>query len=491
MSPLLIYGIVLGAYLLAQFAIGLAARRRAASADGFYLGTRSVGAWVTAFSFVAAYFSSVVIIGGGGFGYKFGMATLWVGAGNTVVGMLLAWIVLGARTRAMTGRLNTITMPDFLGRRFESPGARLISALVVTVFLALYSVSVVQGMGHVFEVLIGVPYRLGVLISALVIIAYVAIGGYTAVVWTGFVQGIIMILSLVLLTVVALNRVGGLEQVFRRLGEIEGGRYLATPGVWGWPGLVSFTMIVSFGVWGMPQLVTRFYSIRNVSVLRLGTVLATAGGCMALLPYFNGALARVLFPGLAKPDLAIPTLVKETMSPFLSALFLAGVIAAGMSTFASVLIVAVSSLVKDLGRDSLGAKLSPQREALASRLVSIGIGLAAVVVALKPPAMILVITGFAWAVIASTTLWPYLFGLYWRRASGIGVVAAMVGGCLTALVWMALKNPLGIHGFVAGMTVSLLLLVFVSLFTPAPAAAVRTAFGESAAVAGGAESVRR
>uniref|UniRef100_A0A7C4CEM9 Sodium/proline symporter n=1 Tax=candidate division WOR-3 bacterium TaxID=2052148 RepID=A0A7C4CEM9_UNCW3 len=478
MGVTLIYVLVLGGYLLAQFLIGLAARRRAASAEGFYLGTRSIGAWVTAFSFVAAYFSSVVIIGGGGFGYKFGMATLWVGAGNTLVGMLLAWIVLGARTRAMTGRLNTITMPGFFARRFDSPAARLISALVVTVFLALYSVSVVQGMGHVFEVLIGVPYALGVLISALVIIAYVAIGGYTAVVWTGFVQGIIMILGVVLLTLAALNRAGGLAQVFSRLGEIEGGKFLATPGVWGWSGLISFTMIVSFGVWGMPQLVTRFYSIRNVNVLRLGTVLATAGGCMALLPYFNGALARVLFPNLARPDLAIPMLVKETMSPFTSALFLAGVIAAGMSTFASVLIVAVSSLVKDLGRDSFGAKLSPEREALVSRLVSIGIGLAAVLVALKPPAMILVITGFAWAVIASTTLWPYLFGLYWRRATAAGVVAAMVGGSAVALVWLALKNPLGLHGFVPGMIVSLLLLVGVSLVTPAPVAAARAAFGD-------------
>jgi len=320
--------------------------------------------------------------------------------------------------------------------------------------------------------------------SALVIIAYVAIGGYTAVVWTGFVQGIVMILGVVLLTVVALNRAGGLEQVFARLGEIEPGRFLATPGIWGWPGLLSFTMIVSFGVWGMPQLVTRFYSIRNVSVLRLGTVLATAGGCMALLPYFNGALARVLFPNLAKPDLAIPMLVKETMSPFTSALFLAGVIAAGMSTFASILIVAVSSLVKDLARDGLGAKLSPKREALASRLVSIGIGLAAVLVALRPPAMILVITGFAWAVIASTTLWPYLFGLYWRRPSGIAVAASMVSGCAVALVWMALKNPLGLHGFVAGMAANLVVLVLVSLFTRPPVAAARAAFGESSLPAG-------
>jgi len=480
MSSVAVHVLVLAAYLLLLFVIGWVARSRARSAEGFYLGTRSVGAWVTAFSFVAAYYSSVVIIGGGGFGYKYGMATLWVGATNVLVGTLLAWIVLGARTRAMTGRLNTITMPEFFARRFDAPAARLISAVVVTIFLVIYSVSVVQGMGHAFEVLVGVPYVYGVLLSALIIIVYVTLGGYVAVVWTGFAQGIIMIAGLVLLAVLALNRVGGLTEGFRQLGAIEAGKYLATPGIWGWPGLISYSMIVSFGVWGMPQLVTRFYSMKNIQVLRLGTVLATVGGSIALLPYFCGALARVLFPDLTAPDKAIPMLVKTTMPAWASAVFLAAVIAAGMSTFAAVLIVSVSSLVKDLLRDSFRAQLAPKTEVRLSRVCSTAIGLAAVLVALRPPAMILVITGFAWAVIASTTLWPYLFGLYWRGTSRAGVLAAMVGGCATALVWLAFRNPFGLHGFIPGMAVSLVLLLVVSLLTPRPGLeTLRVAFGDT------------
>ncbi len=482
MGSVTIHLLVLAAYLAALFAIGLVSRKRARSAAGFYLGERSIGAWVTAFSFVAAYYSSVVIIGGGGFGYKYGLATLWIAATNVVVGTLLAWIVLGARTRQMTSRLNAITMPEFFARRFASPAARLISALVVSLFLIVYSVSVVQGMGNAFEVLVGVDYVWGVLISALVIIVYVALGGYVAVVWTGFLQGVIMIFGLVLLTVLTLTRIGGLPQALSRLAEFDSGRYVATPGIWGWPGLVSYALIVSLGVWGMPQLVTRFYSISRERVLKLGTVLATTGGAVALLPYFNGALTRVLFPDLAAADKAIPTLVKTVMPPLASAVFLAAVIAAGMSTFAAVLLVTVSSLVKDVVRDSLGVQLESRQEVKISRLVSVVIGLAAVGIALKPPAMILVITGFSWAAISSTTLWPYLLGLYWRRLSAAGVLAAMVSGCVTALAWMALRNPFRIHGFIPGLVASLISMLVVTLFTPPPnQSVVRRAFGDETA----------
>lgn len=454
------------------------------SAEGFFLGSRSIGPWVTAFSFLSAYFSSVVIIGGGGFGYKFGMATLWIGATNVVVGTLLAWLVLGARTRRMTGRLRSITMPEFFARRYRSSAARVITAVVIAVFLVLYSVSILKGMGHVFEVLIDIPYIWGILLSGVIIVVYVALGGYSAVVWTGFFQGWIMLFGLILLTVLALGKVQGLDKVFAGLAEIDAQKYLYTPGVWGWAGLISYSMIVSFGVWGMPQLITRFYSIKSSKVLRLGTVVATVGGAMALLPYFNGALTRVLYPALENADKAIPTLVKGTMSPWASAVFLAAVVAAGMSSFSAVLIVTVSSLVKDLYRDTFRARPSPSRQVMISRLASVVIGLLALLIALKPPGMVLVITGFAWAAIASTTLWPYVLGLYWRRGTRGGAVVSMVGGCATALIWEAVGRPLGLHGFIPGITTSLLLFLSVSLASSAPSArSLRAAFGDRGSTA--------
>jgi len=161
-------------------------------------------------------------------------------------------------------------------------------------------------------------------------------------------------------------------------------------------------------------------------------------------------------------------LTKEVLSPWGGAVFLAGVIAAGMSTFASVLIITSSAIVRDFYEKGLNRKLSPGQEILYSRLSSVIVGLIALLIALKPPALILVLTAFAWAVIASTTLWPMLFGIYWKGATRWGVLASMVGGFLTSLVWIALGNPFGLHGFIPGIAVGLVLLVSVSYFTPKP-----------------------
>ncbi|MGD9675757.1 MAG: sodium/proline symporter [Candidatus Bipolaricaulia bacterium] len=464
MSSTAIYIGVLSAYMLALGVIGIVATKRTRTADDYHLGGRSVGAWVTALSYVAAYFSSVVIIGGGGFGYRYGMATLWIGAINVLVGCALAWIVLGRRIRQFTERLRTTSVPGFLAERFRAPEARVLVSIVIALFLVIYNVSVLKGMGNAFEVLMGIPYAAGVLLSGAILILYVAFGGYLAVVWTGFIQAWIMGAGLILLTVSALKAVGGLAAANVALAAIDPG-LVRTPGVWGWAGLVSYAMIVSFGVWGMPQMVVRFYSVKSVSVLRVGTVLATIGGSMAVLPYLNGAIARVLYPGLATPDHAIPVLAKAVLSPWGGALLLAGVIAAGMSTFAAVLIITSTAVVRDFVGGGLGRKLTSGAELRWSRVVSVVVGLLSLGIALKPPDLVLVLTAFSWAVIASTCLWPMLFGLYWKRATRWGALASMVCGLVTALVWMALGSPYGLHGFIPGLGVGLVAMVVVSLLT--------------------------
>jgi SSS family solute:Na+ symporter len=465
MNEAIVYALVLIAYLLVLVVIGLITGRRTKSVEDFYLGGRQIGPWVTALSFVAAYFSSVVIVGGGGFGYMFGMSTLWIGAINVLLGCTVAWVVLGPRIRTFTQRLKTMTVPGFLGERYRSDFACIFSAVVVVLFMIIYNVSILKGMGHIFEVLMNIPYVYGVLISCFIILFYVSIGGYLAVVWTSFLQAWVMGIGLIVLTVFAVQRVGGIAEVNRALATIDPG-LLNTPGVWGWPGLISFALIVSFGVWGMPQLVVRFYSIKNLKVLKIGTVVATVGTCMALLPYFNGAIARTLFPSLANPDLAIPTLVKTILSPFGSAIVMAGVVAAGMSTFASVLIILSSSMIQDIIKKGMKKEFTRERSLLWGKIGSAVIGVVSLIIALKPPALVLTLTAFAWAVIASTTLWPILFGVYWKGATRAGCIASMVGGFVTALCWMAAGKPFGIHGFIPGIIIGLLLMILVSHFTP-------------------------
>ncbi|MBN1756026.1 sodium/proline symporter [bacterium] len=465
MTDTAIYSIVMGIYLVVLMLAGYLTGRKTRSASDFYLGGRQIGPWVTALSFIAAYFSSVVIVGGGGFGYKYGMATIWIGTINVLLGCTLCWIIFGKRIREFTTRLKTMTIPGFLHKRYNSPEAQIIAAVVILIFMIVYNVSVLQGMGRIFEVLMQIPYLWAVIISVIIIIFYVAIGGYLAVVWTSFIQAWIMFFGLILLTVVTLQKVGGLRVAAQQLSALDPG-LVETPGLWGWSGLISYALIVSFGVWGMPQLIVRFYSIKNTKVLRLGTVVVTIGGCLAILPYMNGALSRLLYPALSNPDLAIPTLTKGVLSPIGGAILLAGVVAAGMSTFAAVLIIISSALVEDIFQEGLKIKLDSKKAMRYGRITSIIVGLLSLVIAFDPPSLILVLTAFAWAVIASTCLWPMLFGIYWKGTTRAGVVASMIGGCAISLIWMVLGKPYGIHGFIPGILVGLILIIVVSLITP-------------------------
>ncbi len=471
--------IVLILYLGILVGIGIASARRTSTAEDFIIGGREIGPWVTALSFIAVYFSSVLIIGGGAFGYKFGMGTIWIGAINVLVGCTLCWIVLGRKVRLFTERMGVNTISGFFAKRYNSPAAGIFSALIIFLFLIIYNVSVVKGMANSFEVLMNMPYWGGVLISGLIIIFYVVLGGYKAVVWTGFIQAWIMIFSLLLLTFRTLNAVGGFSIGMQKLAEI-GPEYVNTPGVWGWAGLLSFCLVVSLGVWGMPQLLIRFYSIKDTKTFRLGTVIVTVGAAVAVIPYLNGAFARILIPNLKNPDLAIPSLSKMVLSPWGAAILLAGVVAAGMSTFAGVLIIVSSSLVRDIYKNGLHKELSGKQEISANRIVSAAVGVIALLIALKPPALILVLTGFAWAVIASTNLWPLLFGLYWKGASRAGALSSMIAGALTAIIWTWIGKPFGIHGFIAGSAVSLVVISAVSLikrWTP-PAGLIEEIWGQ-------------
>ncbi len=461
----LTYITVLALYLLGLAAIGIITSRRVKSVADFAIGGRSIGPWVTAMSFVAAYFSSVVIIGGGGFGYRYGMATIWIGASNVLIGCTLAWIILGKRIRRMTEDLGAMTISEFIGKRYNSQAALVFSAAIISLFLVIYNVSVVKGMANAIEVLLAIDYWKAVLLSGLIIIFYVAIGGYLAVVWTSFVQAWIMIVSLVLLAWVTISKAGGLGVAVSKLESIDPG-YVSTPGVWGWAGLISYCLVVSLATWGMPQLVIRFYSIKDPKVLRFGTVLVTLGGTIALLPYLTGAISRIYNPNLASPDLAIPTLTRMLLPPIGGAIFLAGVVAAGMSTFAGVLIIISSSVVRDLIKNASTRAISQSGEINLNRIIGVVAGLASMVIALRPPSLILVLTAFAWAVIASTNLWPLLFGIYWKRTSPIGTLASMITGATMAIIWHILGNPFGLHGFIAGAISSLIVIVVATLIKP-------------------------
>lgn len=467
--------IVFGIYFGALIGIGLWSRKRVKGSSDFNIGGRQIGLWVTALSFVAAYFSSVLIIGGGAFGYRFGMATIWIAAANVLFGATLCWIVLGRRVRRQTEKLGAQTLSEFFTKRFSSPESGMFSAAIIAVFLILYNVSVLKGMANTFEGMLGMPYWIGVLISGAVILFYVSTGGYVAVVWTSFIQACVMIFSLVMLAWFTLKEVGGLTALHDKLAAVPTKTPLgliSTPGEWGWAGLISFCLITSLGVWAMPQLLVRFYSIKETKLFRVGTIVVTVAAASALIPYIAGAASRVILnPADVKtPDLAIPLLSQMVLPDWGAAIFLAGVVAAGMSTFAGVLIVISGAVVRDIYKVGMKKKIKEKKEVSLSRIFSVGVGLISVAIALKPPALILAIATFAWAVIASTNFWPLLFGLYWKRANRWGAISSMVTGAGSALIWSALGKPFGLHGYFVGTIVGLIVIVLVSVITNKEAA---------------------
>ncbi len=463
-GPVLYIGFLI-LYFIILILIGWATKGKVVSAEDFTIGGRKIGPFVTALSFVATYFSSVLIIGGGGFGFKYGMSTIWIGASNVLIGTLLCWIILAKRVRKATERLGVITISEFFNKRYNSTSAMIFSSFIISLFLVVYNVSVLKGMANILEVLINIPYIWGLVISGLVITFYLTFGGYFAVVWTGVFQAFLMILGLFLLTGYTFDFVGGFSEAHLKLSQIGTG-YVETPGIWGWAGLISYCLIVSFGVWGMPQLVIRFYSIKSVKALRISIIVATVSATIALLPYLNGAISRILFPDLTNPDLAIPKLTEKLMPPWASAIFLTGVISAGMSTFAGVQIIITSSIIRDILKNSFNKKISDKKELKLNKLLTIFIGLISILIAIKPPALILVLTAFSWAVIASTNLWPLLFGVYWRRTSKLGTILSMVLGSTSALVWIIFKNPFNIHGFIIGISVAFLTIFISTLIRP-------------------------
>jgi solute:Na+ symporter, SSS family len=456
------YFSVLAVYFIFLVVIGLISKKGTKSSSDYLIGGRKIGAMVSALSFVAAYFSSVVIIGGGAFGYKYGLSTLWIAAINVLVGCFLAWLVLGKKTRELTKKLDAVTLPDFFAKRYRLPFARIFISIVICLLLIIYNVSILKGLGDTFHVLLEIPYMWGVVLSGVIVLVYVSFGGYLAVVWTGFIQAIIMGTGLILLLVNTLKGTGGMTAGITALSSINTG-LVETPGIWGFPGLISYVLVVSFGVWGMPQMLARFYSIKSNKAIRTGTLIATIGGAMAFIPYLVGALARTRFPELSNADQAIPMMVNAFMPPAAIAIFFVGVIAAGMSTFSSVLIISSGAMVRDLFKKSFSMKISEDKEIRWSMTTNLIVGLISILLALRPPGLVLTLTAFSWAVIASTCLAPFLLGLYWNGTTRTGVIASMIGGFTVAIVWTLLKQPFGLHGFIPGVAISFALLVIVSL----------------------------
>ena len=479
-------------FLVVMVGVGLYSRKQARSVDGFVLGGRSVGPWLTAFAFGTSYFSAVVFVGyAGQFGWKDGLSSAWIGVGNAVIGSLLAWLLLGRRTKLMTQHIESRTMPDFFGTRFDSQGLRVTASVIAFVFLIPYTAGVYKGISTLFEMGFGIPYEYCVILMAILTAVYVILGGYKATAMNDFIQGIIMIFGIVAVIAAVLAAQGGLTEAVAKLAALPGddgqqGMFATWFGPDPW-GLLGVVVLTSLGTMGLPQMVGKFYSISDESAIRRGTVISTvfafivAGGC-----YFLGGFGRLYDPVIADNgkiafDSIVPAMLVQ-LSPALIALVVLLVLSASMSTLASLVLTSSSTMTLDLiyrdkkslpgevedgSIDDVVAERIERRKVVVMRVLIVFFIAISLLIALNPPTFIAQLMGISWGALAGAFLEPFMLGLYWRGVTTASVWACFVWGVGLTVVNMLLGNPInpincGAIAMVGGFPVVWL----VSLVTP-------------------------
>ena len=302
MNPLAYSGLVV-LYVVVMLAVGYWCMKRTRDVGDFFLGGRTLGPWISAFAYGTTYFSAVLFIGyAGRLGWGFGIQTMWIVLGNAFIGTTLAWLVLAARTRDMTVRLNALTMPEFLRARYASRPLQIISALVVFVFLVPYSASVYMGLSYLFQKTLGLQYNQALIFLAALTAVYLVMGGYFAVAVSDFIRGIVEFLGVAAMVFLLTRMKGGLGACFTALLDPK---YMPAlhapppptgPAFPGWMTLWSLVLITSFGPWALPQMVQKFYSIRSKADVKRAMVIATIFALfMCFGAYYSGALTHLFF----------------------------------------------------------------------------------------------------------------------------------------------------------------------------------------------------
>ena len=475
--------------------IGIYSRRQANSVDGFVLGGRSVGGWLTAFAYGTNYFSAVVFVGyAGQFGWKYGLSSSWIGVGNAIIGSLLAWMVLGRRTRLMTQAINSRTMPDFFGTRYNDQNLRIAASLIAFIFLIPYTAGVYKGVSALFEMGFGIPYQYCAIIMAVLTAIYVILGGYRATAMNDFVQGIIMLFGICAVIAAVLASKGGLVEATQSMAAIPSdtnpavnGEFASIFGPDPWS-LLGVIILTSLGTWGLPQMVGKFYSINDESAIRRGTIISTifalivAGGC-----YFLGGFGRLFGtpPTLANGNLDFDAIVPGMLSAMpdvIIALVVLLVLSASMSTLAGLVLTSSSTMTLDLiYRDKQSetgeveggkineavAKKIEQRKVLILRVLIVFFIAISLLIALNPPTFIAQLMGVSWGALAGAFLAPFMLGLYWKGVTRASVWACFVWGVGLTLANMMLGNPISpINCGAIAMVGGIVVVLIVSLITP-------------------------
>lgn len=482
-------------YFAVMVGIGLYCRKNATDVNGFVLGGRSVGPWLTAFAYGTSYFSAVVFVGyAGQFGWKYGIAATWAGIGNAVIGSLLAWAVLGRRTRIMTQHFNSATMPQFFGQRFQSKGLKIGASIIVFVFLIPYTASLFNGLSRLFGMAFNIDYTVCIILMGVLTGIYVIAGGYMATAINDFIQGCVMLVGICVVIAAVLNSQGGFMEALRGMAQVTDPEALngEVPGVFAsffGPdpiNLLGVVILTSLGTWGLPQMVQKFYAIKSEDSIHKGTIISTlfaivvSGGC-----YFLGGFGRLFSDKIDIAaegyDSVIPMMLSG-LPEILIAIVVILVLSASMSTLSSLVIASSSTLTIDLLKGNIVKKMNDFQAVFIMRcfiVVFVAISMIIAIVQYKQSiSFIAQLMGVSWGALAGAFLAPFLYGLYWKRTTKVACWASFIFGAGIMILNLAcksafptlLQSPINCGAF--AMLAGLVIVPVVSLFTKKPDAAM-------------------
>ena len=452
-------------FFAVMIAIGFYCRKHATDVNSFVLGGRSVGPWLTAFAYGTSYFSAVIFVGyAGQFGWKYGIASTWIGIGNALIGSMLAWVILGRRTRIMTQHLNSATMPEFFGRRFHNDGLKLGASVIVFIFLIPYTASLYNGLSRLFGMAFHIDYTVCIVIMAVLTGVYVIAGGYMATAINDFLQGIVMLFGIVTVILAVLKSNGGFMEALNQLAMVSDETASSQPGVFAsffGPdpiNLLGVVILTSLGTWGLPQMVQKFYAIKSEKAISKGTIISTlfaiivSGGC-----YFLGGFGRLYGDSVDIAsegfDAIIPAMISN-LSPALIGLVVILVLSASMSTLSSLVMASSSTLTIDFLKGHIIKNMDEKKQLLSIRiLIVVFIAISVVIAIVQYKGNITFIAqlmGVSWGALAGA----FIFG------SGFMVCNMLFRSHFPAL----LQSPINAGAF--AMVAGLILVPAVSLISP-------------------------
>ena len=431
----------------------------------YYVGGRSMGGVTLGLSFFATYSSTNSFVGFAGQSYEWGIAWLLL-APLTVIMSALAWRCVAPRLRGFTAELGSLTIPDFIGFRFDSTPARVMAALIVVFASFFYMTAVFKGIGTLVQAFLEIPYEAAIVVVFVIVVAYTMAGGFISVVKTDAVQGVVMIIAAVLLFSGTVRAAGGLGA----LAEVRDS--LETAHLFSWNGALPFVYVLGVLMAGTAKFVTeprqlsRFYALESVEAVRAGFWTSTLSFALVYsLLVTLGLYARRIYPsGIDDTDQVVPLLLTggEVFTPGVTAFLLLAMVAAAMSSLDSVLLVMASTAERDIA----GVLSRTGVEGAELRRTRIWVALFALItalIALRPPGGIVSLTVLSGALFAACFAPAVLLGLYWRRGTGRAVLASFAGGLVTLLLWSRLPIASTVHQIFPAVLFSTLLYVVVSV----------------------------